>query len=37
MKYFICEGKLEEKNKYNASNKQREDVEKICKSNRYER
>lgn len=37
MKYFICEGKLEEKNKYNASNKPREDVEKICTSNGYER
>lgn len=37
MKYFICEGKLEEKNKYNASNKPREDVEKICINNGYKR
>ena len=37
MKYFICEGKLDEKNKYNASNKPREDVENICTSNGYER
>ena len=37
MKYFICEGKLDEKNKYNASNKPREDVENICIKNGYER
>lgn len=37
MKYFICEGKLEEKNKYNASNKPREDVEKIAAANGYKK